>query len=350
MKKMQLIDELKQQSISVLRGYEKATGINEALLEYRRSEVIDSMVKIHKYLNSIIEQLHIIQPDITTDCRINNLCTIGKMRQKKYRQFFEHTVNELSLGITFVLESEKGCRVLDSQAANLENLASQLHHFGLDVEPQDNKELLVEGRFSSSFVFRSNFNENKISLLIKNVENTKQYCYELHPEDITDNLLNELGSFILRKDRVFIDTITRHQINDPHAGSVNTRNEDSTGIHQQPRLTKTVNERQQLYLTYNEHIQELNSLDEGLMLGRGSRCGLVVPSNFASREHARIAFRKGKFVISDSSTNGTFIKIQGNREIYIHGEDYPLSGSGFISLGESTTIDNEYLIYFTCQE
>ncbi|HID48402.1 MAG TPA: FHA domain-containing protein [Chromatiales bacterium] len=347
---MQLIDELKLQSKSVIRSHEQVTGVNEALLEYRRSEVIDSMVRIHKYLNSIIEQLHIIQPDILTTCRIRNLCTIGELRQKKYRQFFEHTFNELSLGITFMLESEKSCRVIDSDTDDVEKLSTQLHHFGLDVYPQEDNTLLVDGCFASSFVFRSNFNENKISLLIKNVENTEQYCHELQPGDITDALLNELGNFLLRKDQAFIATISRYRKMDSDAGPEETNAEEPTGILRQPRLTRTINQRQQLFLTYHEHIQELNSLEDGLVLGRSNRCGLVVPSDFASREHARIVFRKGKFVISDNSTNGTFIKIQGNREIYIHGEDYPLSGSGFISLGESTTIDNDHLIYFTSQD
>lgn len=347
---MQLIDELKLQSKSVIRGHEQVTGINEALLEYRRSEVIDSLVRIHKYLNSIIEQLHIIQPDILTTCRINNLCTIGELRQKKYRQFFEHTFSELSLGITFTLESEKGCRVVDTETDDVADLVSRLHHFGLDAYPQDDNTILVEGSFASSFVFRSNFNENRITLLIKNVENTEQHCYELQPEDITDALLNELGNFLLRKDRSFVDTITGYRKIGTVTEGGETGAEEPTGILQQPRLTRTVNQRQQLFLTYHEHIQELNSLGEGIVLGRSNRCGLVVPSDFASREHARIVFRKGKFVIADNSTNGTFIKIQGNREIYIHGEDYPLSGSGFISLGESTTIDNDHLIYFTCQD
>jgi hypothetical protein len=347
---MQLIDELKLQSKSVIRGHEQVTGVNEALLEYRRSEVIDSLVEIHKYLNSIIEQLHIIQPDITTECRVNNLCTVGKLRQKKYRQFFEHTFNELSLGITFVLESEKGCQVKDVKTDDIESLVNYLQHFGLDVQPQNDQKLYVEGSFAASFVFRSNFNENKISLLVKNVENTEQHCYELHPEDVTDKLLNELGNFLLRKDRTFVDTINRTRVIGQATELGETNTEEPTGLFQQPRLTKTVNTRQQLFLTYHEQIQELASLEEGLVMGRSNRCGMVVPSDFASREHARIVFRKGKFVISDNSTNGTFIKIQGNREIYIHGEDYPLSGSGFISLGESTTIDNDHLIYFTCQE
>jgi hypothetical protein len=30
-------------------------------------------------------------------------------------------------------------------------------------------------------------------------------------------------------------------------------------------------------------------------------------------------------------------------------EEAPLVGSGFISLGKAVTVDNEHLIYFSCQ-
>ena len=86
------------------------------------------------------------------------------------------------------------------------------------------------------------------------------------------------------------------------------------------------------------------------VIGRGEHCNLVLPIDTASRTHLRIEARLGEFVIVDHSTNGTFIKSQNGKEVYIHGEDYPLTGSGFISLGESTALDNDHLIYFSCQE
>lgn len=349
---MQLIDELKTQAKTVLRGHENVTGINEALLEYRRSEVIDGLVKIHKYLNSIIEQLHIIQPDVKTTCQISDVCTIDGLRQKNYRQFFEHTFNELTLGITFTLECGKNCSVTNIKTADHEKVVNRLQKFGLDVDDLDKNRISVDGQFSASFVFRSNFNEQLITLLIKNVETTDQHCYELRPENITDRLLNELGNYLLCNDNSFIDVISKHRKSiHAHTSSkkAESNEQDQTEMLQQPRLNGITNSRKQLYLTYHENIQEINSLDNELILGRGNICNMLVPSEFASRKHARIVFRRGKFVISDHSTNGTFIKIQGNKEVYIHGEDYPLSGTGFISLGESTTIDNDHLIYFTCQ-
>jgi pSer/pThr/pTyr-binding forkhead associated (FHA) protein len=75
----------------------------------------------------------------------------------------------------------------------------------------------------------------------------------------------------------------------------------------------------------------------------------MVTSDLASRHHAQIVYRKGKFVLIDQSTNGTFVKAQGGKEVYVQQEEAPLSGSGFISLGKAVTVDNEHLIYYSCQ-
>jgi pSer/pThr/pTyr-binding forkhead associated (FHA) protein len=44
-----------------------------------------------------------------------------------------------------------------------------------------------------------------------------------------------------------------------------------------------------------------------LVVGRGARCGLVLPSPHVSRAHAAVAVRGGELVVEDlGSTNGTF--------------------------------------------
>ena len=53
----------------------------------------------------------------------------------------------------------------------------------------------------------------------------------------------------------------------------------------------------------NEFNIKANSPD--FMIGRDERCDLIVDSDFSSRIHARIEYRRGKFVLIDQSTNGT---------------------------------------------
>ena len=68
-------------------------------------------------------------------------------------------------------------------------------------------------------------------------------------------------------------------------------------------------------------------------LGRATNCQLPLESNFASRDHCHILYRRGKFVLIDHSTNGTYVTQAGQREIYLRREELPLEGKGEISLG-----------------
>lgn len=84
------------------------------------------------------------------------------------------------------------------------------------------------------------------------------------------------------------------------------------------------------------------------MIGRDARCDMVVDSNFSSRIHARIEYRRGKFVLVDQSTNGTYVNTDSKQNIYIRREELPLVGVGAIGLGESIDDDSVHLIRYAC--
>ena len=62
----------------------------------------------------------------------------------------------------------------------------------------------------------------------------------------------------------------------------------------------------------------------------------MVPAPRASRPHARVEFRNGKFVLVDFSSNGTFLRVDGERDVVLHREAAPLRGSGWIFLGAAS--------------
>jgi adenylate cyclase len=72
-----------------------------------------------------------------------------------------------------------------------------------------------------------------------------------------------------------------------------------------------------------------------------------VETSLVSRVHARIEWRRGKFVLIDQSTNGTFVKPQGGQEVYLRREEMPLVGRGCISLGENKHQGGAGLIYYS---
>jgi class 3 adenylate cyclase len=84
-----------------------------------------------------------------------------------------------------------------------------------------------------------------------------------------------------------------------------------------------------------------------LILGRENTCDVVVSEKTASRRHARIERRGVQYVLADESTNGTYVAIEGDREMLLRRDSVMLRGRGKIALGTSTDTAVE-LVLFEC--
>jgi class 3 adenylate cyclase len=81
-------------------------------------------------------------------------------------------------------------------------------------------------------------------------------------------------------------------------------------------------------------------------VGRDDVCEVVVSGKRTSRHHARIEWRRDKFVLTDQSTNGTFVLFDGEPEIVLKREEVPLRGRGWICFGDSVTQSESDIMEF----
>lgn len=92
--------------------------------------------------------------------------------------------------------------------------------------------------------------------------------------------------------------------------------------------------------------------DSACVLGREQGCSFLLPSEYASRRHASIEHRRGKFILIDQSTNGTYLRLDGDNtssDMYLRREEMPLLGfGGTIGLGAALDAHPEYAIRFDC--
>lgn len=100
-----------------------------------------------------------------------------------------------------------------------------------------------------------------------------------------------------------------------------------------------------LTLHYQDQVFTL-PLGDSASIGRADNCEITVASPLASRVHARIASRSGRFVFIDQSTNGSYVRTGDGSEVYLRGEELPLWGAGQIALGESCNGDTTHLLHF----
>ena len=82
-----------------------------------------------------------------------------------------------------------------------------------------------------------------------------------------------------------------------------------------------------------------------LLLGRDSKCDIVVSEKTASRVHARIERRGVQYTLIDESTNGTYVQIEGDREVLLRRDRVMLHGRGKIAFGTSTAAAAELMLF-----
>ncbi len=119
-------------------------------------------------------------------------------------------------------------------------------------------------------------------------------------------------------------------------------------VHVQPRKEQSAPQTSRLLeLRFHDHIIEISEERPGVTMGRQRHNDLVVQDNRVSRSHARFEYRKGKFILIDQSTNGTYVFIKGKKAMNLKQDELPVYGSGIIGLGRKVTPDSPQAIHFT---
>jgi hypothetical protein len=85
-----------------------------------------------------------------------------------------------------------------------------------------------------------------------------------------------------------------------------------------------------------------------LSIGRDAGSDIVVSAPRASRQHARIEVRNGRFVLTDQSSNGTFVQPAGADRVLVMREEYVLSGAGLIGFGDEVAGPGPNVIAYAC--
>mgnify|MGYP002398205167 FL=1 len=83
----------------------------------------------------------------------------------------------------------------------------------------------------------------------------------------------------------------------------------------------------------DQHLQ-LEPHDGALIIGRGQDAGFQVNDQRVSRRHARIEWNGGQCVLTDSSSNGTWVRFAGSPgAVMLRRDSCTLNGQGEIGLG-----------------
>jgi class 3 adenylate cyclase len=101
-----------------------------------------------------------------------------------------------------------------------------------------------------------------------------------------------------------------------------------------------------LLLNFRDTTVEVSDQRKSINMGRADDNDLVVKGNLISRIHAKIEMRRGKFVLIDQSTNGTFMQNIQGQEKFLRRDSAELDSEGTIGLGRVEEPGSSLAIYY----
>jgi class 3 adenylate cyclase len=101
-----------------------------------------------------------------------------------------------------------------------------------------------------------------------------------------------------------------------------------------------------LLLNFKDTTVEVSDRRKSINLGRADDNDVVVKGNLISRIHAKVEMRRGKFVLIDQSTNGTFVQNVQGQETLVRRDSMELGDEGTIGLGRTENPGSSLAIYY----
>ena len=107
------------------------------------------------------------------------------------------------------------------------------------------------------------------------------------------------------------------------------------------------NEIARFTLRYLDGTYALDHAKGAFVIGRDPDSDLIVDVESVSRKHVSIDFQRNRFVLSDTSTNGTYIYPEGGESLYLRRQSIPLWGRGEFALGVRITAGCKCIIHYS---
>jgi class 3 adenylate cyclase len=112
----------------------------------------------------------------------------------------------------------------------------------------------------------------------------------------------------------------------------------------------TAQKQAKMVLVYQGIKVECGEDRNSVVMGRQEGNDLVVKHNLISRLHAKVEYRKGNFILTDQSINGTYVRTDEGEEAFVRRDAYTLKGSGVLGLGQSLTRESPDAVVYELVE
>ncbi len=103
-------------------------------------------------------------------------------------------------------------------------------------------------------------------------------------------------------------------------------------------------------ISFRDQSIEVSDQRKSVTLGRADDNDLVIKGNLISRIHAKIEMRRGKILLIDQSTNGTFLQNIEGDESFVRRDSVEIHGEGTIGLGRTEEPGSSLAVHYKTVE
>ncbi len=160
---------------------------------------------------------------------------------------------------------------------------------------------------------------------------------------VTQAVIQHLSAELADKTRLF-DCVHVKGKNQPvEAWEILWRNnEDLTVMLTKPRYNR---DNARLEIVYQGQAYYASG-DVPLVIGRSSEAGVTVKGSTVSRTHVSISYQRDNFILTDKSTNGTYVKTSDGEVFFLKNQQMILLNDGAISLGQPFGADPTDVLHY----
>lgn len=175
----------------------------------------------------------------------------------------------------------------------------------------------------------------------------------LATEFLTERLTGDLRSHIKPLNRVTLkgksDPILVCELRLESGGQEESATVDATTI--SAAALAGEGRRMTLSLSYRGRSYVVNRAQPRLVAGRDEGCDIRIAARQSSRHHAQVDFSRDSFILTDQSTNGTFIRVAGSSApVALRRDATKLVGGGLIGLGDEPENDQQdHVVAYRCE-
>lgn len=215
---MGILDQLKQEAAEKQKQQQTQVNLEKEREDYYRASILPAMQKAFHFMKELVEYLNFLEHAIEVEQYSARYPQFGPLKQQNYKIFTDNHGGFADFDRLMQINVCFFCVGFGSFSYNLEGqnrierevafLTSR--NLSFDWKLLDGRSAMHCACFSITrkipvrFKFEVDYEQSKIQLLINNHEDFNVYKKSFAPDEVNDELLDEIARFMLRKDSDFI--------------------------------------------------------------------------------------------------------------------------------------------------